>query len=93
MKKSKLNTTRDEDHLEHIVFYLNDLRKEHAKTDKDVKTRMHQEITLIHFCLIPYYQKIKPIKFPYQCEFPNSFTMEVLANVLSCVDKEENDPK
>ena len=54
---------------------------------------MHQEITLIHFCLIPYYQKIKPIKFPYQCEFPNSFTMEVLANVLSCVDKEENDPK
>ena len=91
--RSKFNTIRDEDHLEHVVSYLNDLRNHHVKTDKDIKTRMHQDITIILFKLNVYYIKAKPIKFPYQCEFSDSSTMEALASVLSCVDKEENDSK
>ena len=96
--KQKLDTIRDDDHLERVVFYLNDLAIQFRdkgfrmpQYTESQNKRVLQDIELLLLTLMQFHTKILPIKYPKKLQYPHSdtFTMEVLDLVLRMVDKEE----
>jgi len=94
--KPKLDTIRDEEHLERVVYYLNDRALEYRekgvlvpqKTESQNK-RIFQEILIIQMSLVQFHTKMKPIKYPKKLKYDHPFTMEILDLVLSIIDEEE----
>ena len=95
-EKSKLDTIRDEEHLERVVYYLNDRALQYREkgvlvpqwTESQNK-RMYQEILIIQMSLAQFYTKMKPIKYPKKLKYDEPYTMEALDLVLSIIDEEE----
>jgi hypothetical protein len=94
--KQKLDTIRDDDHLERVVFFLNDRAMQYREkgvlvpqyTESQNK-RMSQEIEHILLRLMQFHTKMLPIKYPKKLNFDEPFTREILDLVLSMVDKKE----
>ena len=74
--KPKLDTIRDDDHLERVVFYLNDLAIQFRdkgfrmpQYTESQNKRVLQDLELLLLTLMQFHTKMLPIKYPKKLQY------------------------